>query len=165
MSTAQHRDLMPQHQQLDVLRRRRPAEQDQPAAQLDKDEVQHSQRHAHDHADRTTVPDHRSSTHVCRVLAPRRAVRMFSRGRTDTAVALTRERRPPYAHNGPSGLSSPTGQYRPAPHHHRRLAGPHRPRPRRFPARPGRARHPCPRQTLIETMDMEACTSEPTLCQ
>jgi hypothetical protein len=40
MGPAQHGDLMPQHQELGVLGGRRPGEQDQPAAQLDEDEIE-----------------------------------------------------------------------------------------------------------------------------
>jgi hypothetical protein len=45
MCPAQHGDLMPQHQQLGVLGSRRPAEQDQPAAEPDEDEIEQTQRH------------------------------------------------------------------------------------------------------------------------
>ena len=38
-------DLMPQHQELGVLGGRRPGEQDQPAAQLDEDEIEQAERH------------------------------------------------------------------------------------------------------------------------
>ncbi|RAS67464.1 hypothetical protein C8D87_103803 [Lentzea atacamensis] len=61
VSPAQHRDLIPHHQQLHILRRRRPAEQNQPTTQLNKDETEQSQSHAHDHAAGTPEPDHRSS--------------------------------------------------------------------------------------------------------
>jgi hypothetical protein len=43
--SAQHGDLMPQHQELGVLGGRRPGEQDQPAAQLDEDEIKQAERH------------------------------------------------------------------------------------------------------------------------
>jgi hypothetical protein len=43
-STAKHRDLVPQYQQLDVLGRRRAAEQDQPAAEPDEDQVEQAKR-------------------------------------------------------------------------------------------------------------------------
>ena len=42
---AQHSDLMSQHQELGVLGSRRPAEQDQPGAEPDEDEVQQAQGH------------------------------------------------------------------------------------------------------------------------
>ena len=45
MSAAQHGDLMPQHEQLRVLGGRRPAKQDQPAADPDEDEIEQAQRH------------------------------------------------------------------------------------------------------------------------
>jgi len=45
MGAAQHGDLMPQHEQLRVLGGRRPAEQDQPAAEPDEDEVEQAERH------------------------------------------------------------------------------------------------------------------------
>jgi hypothetical protein len=45
IGAVQHCDLVPQHEQLSVLGRRRPAEQDQPAAELDKDEVEQAQGH------------------------------------------------------------------------------------------------------------------------
>jgi hypothetical protein len=44
MGTAQHRDLVPQHEQLSVLAGCRPAEQDQPAAEPDEDELEQAQR-------------------------------------------------------------------------------------------------------------------------
>ena len=42
---AQHGDLMPQHEQLGVLGGRRPAKQDQPAAEPDEDEIKQAQGH------------------------------------------------------------------------------------------------------------------------
>ena len=45
MGTAQHRNLVPQHEQLDVLGRRRPAEQDQPAAKPGEGQVEQAERH------------------------------------------------------------------------------------------------------------------------
>jgi hypothetical protein len=45
MGAAQHGDLVPQHQQLDVLGRRGPAGQDQPAAEPDEDQVEQTERH------------------------------------------------------------------------------------------------------------------------
>jgi hypothetical protein len=45
IGAAQHGDLMPQHEQLRVLGGRRPAEQDQPAAEPDEDEVEQAERH------------------------------------------------------------------------------------------------------------------------
>ncbi|WP_143466812.1 transposase [Lentzea kentuckyensis] len=63
---------MSQHQQLHILHRRRLAEQNQPATELNKDEVRQSERHAHDHAVRPTEPNHCSSAGECRVLAPHR---------------------------------------------------------------------------------------------
>jgi hypothetical protein len=45
VDAAQHRDLMPQHQQLDVLTGRRAAEEDQPAAEPGEDQVQQAKRH------------------------------------------------------------------------------------------------------------------------
>jgi len=45
LGAAQHGDLVPQHQQLDVLGRRRAAEQDQPAAQPDEDQVEQANEH------------------------------------------------------------------------------------------------------------------------
>jgi hypothetical protein len=44
-AAAQHGDLVPQHEQLRILGRRRPAEQDQPAAEPDEDEVEQAQGH------------------------------------------------------------------------------------------------------------------------
>ena len=43
--TAQHRDLVSQHQQLCVLKGRRAAEQDQPAAKPDEDQVEQAKGH------------------------------------------------------------------------------------------------------------------------
>jgi len=45
MGTAQHGDLMPQHEQLGVLRCCRPVEQDQPAAKPDEDEIKQADGH------------------------------------------------------------------------------------------------------------------------
>ena len=45
IGAAQHGDLMPQHEQLRVLGGRRPAEQDQPAADPDEDEIEQADRH------------------------------------------------------------------------------------------------------------------------
>jgi hypothetical protein len=45
MGAAQHSDLVPQHEQLGVLGRRRAAEQDQPAAEPDEDEVEQAEGH------------------------------------------------------------------------------------------------------------------------
>jgi hypothetical protein len=42
---AQDSDLMPQHQELGVLRSRRPAEQHQPAAEPDEDEIEQAEGH------------------------------------------------------------------------------------------------------------------------
>ena len=42
---AQNGDLMPQHEQLCVLGGRRPAEQDQPAAEPDEDEIKQAEGH------------------------------------------------------------------------------------------------------------------------
>ena len=43
MGAAQHGDLVPQHEQLGVLGGRRPAEQNQPAAEPDEDEIEQAQ--------------------------------------------------------------------------------------------------------------------------
>jgi hypothetical protein len=45
MDPAQHGDLMPQHQDLNVLGGRRPAEQDKPAAEPDEDEIYQAEGH------------------------------------------------------------------------------------------------------------------------
>jgi hypothetical protein len=45
IGTAQHGDLVPQHEQLGVLGGCRPAEQDQPAAEPDEDEIEQAQGH------------------------------------------------------------------------------------------------------------------------
>jgi len=45
MGAAQHGDLVPQHKQLRILGGCRPAEQDQPAAEPDEDEIEQAQRH------------------------------------------------------------------------------------------------------------------------
>jgi len=45
MGAAQFSDLVPQHEQLGVLGRRRAAEQDQPAAEPDEDEVEQAEGH------------------------------------------------------------------------------------------------------------------------
>jgi hypothetical protein len=45
MGPAKYSDLMPQHQEFGVLGGRRPAEQDQPAAEPDEDEIKQTERH------------------------------------------------------------------------------------------------------------------------
>jgi len=45
IGAAQHGDLVPQHEQLGVLEGRRPAEQNQPAAEPDEDEIEQAQGH------------------------------------------------------------------------------------------------------------------------
>ena len=45
VSSAQHGDFMTQHQELDILGRRRATEQQQQAQKLDKDQVEQTQRH------------------------------------------------------------------------------------------------------------------------
>jgi hypothetical protein len=45
IDAAQHGDLMPQHQQLDVLGGRRPTEQGQPAAKPDEHHIEQAHRH------------------------------------------------------------------------------------------------------------------------
>jgi len=45
IGAAQHGDLVPQHEQLGVLGGRRPAEQNQPAAEPDEDEIEQAQGH------------------------------------------------------------------------------------------------------------------------
>jgi hypothetical protein len=45
MGSAQHSDLVPQHQQLGILGCGRAAEQDKPAAQPDEDQVEQTERH------------------------------------------------------------------------------------------------------------------------
>jgi len=45
LGAAQHGNLVPQHEQLDVLGRRRAAQQDQPAAEPDEDQVKQAKRH------------------------------------------------------------------------------------------------------------------------
>jgi hypothetical protein len=45
IGAAQHGDLVPQHQQLDVLGRRRTAEQHKPAAEPDEDQIEQTEGH------------------------------------------------------------------------------------------------------------------------
>jgi hypothetical protein len=45
LGAAQHGNLVPQHEQLDVLVRRRAAQQDEPAAEPDEDQVKQAKRH------------------------------------------------------------------------------------------------------------------------
>ncbi len=45
IGAAQHGDLVPQHEQFGVLGSRRSAEQDQPAAEPDEDEVEQAEGH------------------------------------------------------------------------------------------------------------------------
>jgi hypothetical protein len=45
MGPAQHGDLVPQHEQFGVLGGRRPAEQDQPAAEPDENEIEQAEGH------------------------------------------------------------------------------------------------------------------------
>ena len=45
LGAAQHGNFLPQHEQLDILGRRRPAQQDQPAAKPDENQVKQAERH------------------------------------------------------------------------------------------------------------------------
>jgi hypothetical protein len=45
MGPAQYSDFMPQHQELGVLGGRQPAEQDNPAAEPDEDELKQAEGH------------------------------------------------------------------------------------------------------------------------
>ena len=71
--TAQHGNLVPQHQQLDVLGGRRAAKQNQPAAKPDEDQVEQAKRHGRSSS---TTADRRRITAAHRtgpLLAPRRS--------------------------------------------------------------------------------------------
>ena len=52
VGSTQYRDLVAQDEQLDVLGRRRAAEQHQPAEEPAEDQIEQAERHARDHAGR-----------------------------------------------------------------------------------------------------------------
>jgi hypothetical protein len=59
--SAKDGDLMPQHEQLDVLGRRATAQQHDQAENLQEDQTQQPERHGGDHAERSEGADHRRS--------------------------------------------------------------------------------------------------------
>jgi hypothetical protein len=68
----QHRQFVPQHQQLGVLRRGRASEQRQPPDEADEDQVQQPQRHGR-RSSRTSVTAASCRSSACIVLEPHRA--------------------------------------------------------------------------------------------
>jgi len=69
----QHRDLLAQHQQLGVLRRRRTRQQRHPANDADKDQVKQPDRHkpAILPADPSARQAYSQASHLCPILEPR----------------------------------------------------------------------------------------------
>jgi hypothetical protein len=61
VGAAEHGDLMPQHEQLDVLKRGRPAQQEDQSEHLLEDQIQQPQRHSGDHAEPFAATDRRWS--------------------------------------------------------------------------------------------------------
>jgi hypothetical protein len=71
VGAAEHRDFMPQDEQLDVLGGGRPAHQQDQSEHPLEDQIEQAQRHGGDHANRKTV-DHPWSVTADRVLEPHR---------------------------------------------------------------------------------------------
>ena len=61
VGAAEHGDLMPQHQQLDVLDGRRASQQQDQSQDLLEDQIQQPQRHGGDHARPLVTTNHRWS--------------------------------------------------------------------------------------------------------
>ena len=96
VGAAEHGDLMPQHEELDVLGGGRAAHQQDQSEHLLEDQIQQPQRHGGDHAQPPTV-DHRWSAAVRRVLEPHRlgpAVFAAVIRRLPTVVLQLRPRQP-----------------------------------------------------------------------
>src|ERR1039457_2801377 len=80
IGAAQHGDLVPQHQQLGVLGSRAPAEQDQPAAQPDENEIEQAEGHGRSSCPTAAWPI--AAAHMLgRLLAPHRVVNCGSTSR------------------------------------------------------------------------------------
>ena len=67
VGAAEHGDLVPQHEELDVLGGGRAAQQQDQSEHLPEDQIQQPQRHGGDHAQPS---DHRWSATQARLLAP-----------------------------------------------------------------------------------------------
>ena len=61
VGAAEHRDLMPQNEELDVLGAGRAAQQQDQSEYLPEDQIQQPQRHGGDHARPLAAADHRCS--------------------------------------------------------------------------------------------------------
>ena len=103
VGAAEHRDLVPQHQQLDVLGGGRAAQQqDQPEHVLE-DQVQQPQRHGGDHA-RPLATTITAGQGMCSILEPRRVRRPLQRPATASGAAA--------AAATPNIAGSPAGSWR-----------------------------------------------------
>jgi hypothetical protein len=143
--TAQHGNLVPQHQQLDVLGGRRAAEQDQPAAKPDEDQVEQAKGHGRSScptADRRHIDAaHRPGT----LLAPRKSntVSLTRRAYGSTRYAQSVTRSPQARPPEPSPSASPPPGQNPASPGCRACCPPAPPDPGRVPCQQRSAcRHP-----------------------
>jgi hypothetical protein len=73
VGAAEHRDFMPQDEELDILGGGRAAHQKDQSEYLHEDQIQQAQRHGGDHAQPSKTADHRWSVTGDRVLEPHRA--------------------------------------------------------------------------------------------
>src|SRR6266568_4540824 len=72
LGAAQHRDLVPQHEQFRILERRRTTQQDKPASKPHKDQIEQTQRHGRSSCPTATPHLSRQVTAIGRLLAPHR---------------------------------------------------------------------------------------------
>ena len=73
VGAAEHGDLVPQHEQLDVLGGGRAAQQQDQSEHLLEDQIQQPQRHGGDHARPLAIINHRWSAACAAVLEPHTA--------------------------------------------------------------------------------------------
>jgi len=71
LGAAQHRDLVPQHEQFRILERRRTTQQDKPASKPHEDQIEQTQRHGRSSCPAATPHLSRQVTAIGRLLAPR----------------------------------------------------------------------------------------------
>jgi hypothetical protein len=74
LGAAQHRDLVPQHEQFRILERRRTTQQDKPASKPHEDQTAQTQRHGRSSGPAATPHLSRQVTAIGRLLAPHRRI-------------------------------------------------------------------------------------------
>ena len=74
LGAAQHRDLVPQHEQFRILERRRTTQQDKPASKPHEDQIEQTQRHGRSSCPTATPHLSRQVTAIGRRLAPHRRI-------------------------------------------------------------------------------------------